>query len=132
MKARLAAALARAGEVAQQLADPATARDSAKLKTLGREYARLERIRKLGAQYEKLVNEREQARDLAADPDPQLAELAQADLERVEPELEVVENALRELLIPPDPFDARDTIVEIRAGTGGDEAALFAADVLRM
>ncbi|MDH5551592.1 MAG: peptide chain release factor 1, partial [Gemmatimonadota bacterium] len=45
---------------------------------------------------------------------------------------EVVENALRELLIPPDPFDARDTIVEIRAGTGGDEAALFAADVLRM
>jgi len=132
MKARLAAALARAAEVEQQLADPATARDSAKLKTLGREYARLERIRKLGAQYEKLVNERGQARDLAADPDPQLAELAQADLERVVPELEDVENALRELLIPPDPFDARDTIVEVRAGTGGDEAALFAADVLRM
>lgn len=132
MKARLAAALARAAEVEHQLADPVTARDPAKLKTLGREYARLERIRKLAAEYEKLLNELEQARELATDPDLQLAELAQADVERLEPTLEEVEHSLTELLIPPDPLDTRDTIVEIRAGTGGDEAALFAADLVRM
>ena len=99
---------------------------------MGREHARLDRIRKLASEYDKLRGERSQAEELLDDADPQLVELAQADLERVVPRLSQVEQELQHLLIPPDPLDDRDTIVEIRAGTGGDEAALFAADLLRM
>jgi peptide chain release factor 1 len=132
MEARLEAALARAAEIERELADPRTVGDPAKLKSLGREHGRLERIRRLAAEFERLSSERAQARELLDDPDPQLAELARADLERIEPRLEVVERDLQDILTPRDPLDDRDTIVEIRAGTGGDEAALFAADLLRM
>ena len=132
MEARLEAALARAAEVERELAEPDTARDPTKLRTLGREYALLERIRRLATDLEKLKNERQQAEDLLHDTDPQLVELARADLERVVPEVDEVAAELEDLLVPRDPLDDRDTIVEIRAGTGGDEAALFAADLLRM
>jgi peptide chain release factor 1 len=132
MRARLEAALARAAEVERQLADPDTARDPAKLKTLGREFARFERIRRLAAALDKLESERQQVEDLVHESDPQLVELARADLERVVPEIEEVSAELEDLLVPRDPLDDRDTIVEIRAGTGGNEAALFAADLLRM
>jgi peptide chain release factor 1 len=132
MEARLAAALARAADVERELADPATARDPAKLKALGREHARLEPIQKTAARHQKLRDELEQAEELARDSDPALAELAQADLDRLAPEVATLEAELLQLLVPPDPLADRDTIVEIRAGTGGDEAALFAADLLRM
>jgi peptide chain release factor 1 len=69
---------------------------------------------------------------MARDPDPELVELAVADVERLTPEIAGLEGELQTLLVPPDPLDDRDTIVEVRAGTGGDEAALFAADLLRM
>ena len=132
MEARLKAALARAAEVERELADPTTASDPGKLKSLGREHVRLERIRRLAAEADRLRSERVQAEELLEDADPQIAELARADLERIEPRAEIVEQELRALLLPRDPLDDRDTIVEIRAGTGGDEAALFAADLLRM
>ncbi len=132
MEARLQAALDRAAEVERELADPATAKDPAKLKALGREYSRLERIRKVAAQFHKLSGDLAQAEELARDEDAALAELAQADVEQLRPEVEKLEAELQDLLVPPDPLDDRDTIVEIRAGTGGDEAALFAADLVRM
>jgi peptide chain release factor 1 len=132
VEARLEAALARAAEIERELADPATARDPVKLKTLGKEHARLERIRQAAARLDKLSDELAQARELARDPDPQLKELARADIERLGPQVEAARAQLNELLLPRDPLDDRDTIVEIRAGTGGDEAALFAADLLRM
>ncbi|GBD31117.1 MAG: peptide chain release factor 1 [Gemmatimonadales bacterium] len=132
MDPRLDAALERAAEVERELADPKTARDPARLKALGREHARLSRIREAARKLERLNRELEQAKDLARDPDPALAELARSDIERLEPLIERAENELRELLLPHDPMDDRDTILEIRAGTGGDEAALFAADLLRM
>lgn len=69
---------------------------------------------------------------MSQEPDPELVELALADVERLTPEISRLESDLQAGLIPPDPLDNRDTIVEIRAGTGGDEAALFAADLLRM
>ena len=132
MDDRLRQALARAEEVGRQLADPATARNPAKLKALGREHAQLEAIRVTHLRIERLEAERGQAREVLADKDPELAQLARADLERVGPELERLETELDELLTPSDPFDDRDAIVEIRAGTGGDEAALFAADLFRL
>ena len=132
LEARLEAALARAAEVETALADPATARDPQKLKALGREHARLERIRHTALRRDKVAHELAQSGELARDGDPALVDLARADLERLEPELEALNEELEHLLVPPDPLDDRDAIVEIRAGTGGDEAALFAADLLRM
>jgi peptide chain release factor 1 len=132
MEARLKAALARADEVEREMAEPTTLRDPAKLKALGREHARLDRIRRVSQRLDKAAADLEQAQELSRDPDPQLADLARADIERLAPAVAALAGELDELLVPPDPLDDRDTIVEIRAGTGGDEAALFAADLLRM
>jgi peptide chain release factor 1 len=120
VEARLAAALARAEEVERELADPAVARDPQKLKALGREHVRLERIRQTARRLEKLTTQLRDARELARDPDPALAELARGDLEQLAPEAEAAGRELDELLIPPDPLDDRGVIVEVRAGTGGD------------
>ena len=132
MEARLRQALARAEEVAHELADPETARNPAKLKQLGREHARLDAIRQSHVRLERLQRELAQVREVLHDRDPELSQLARADVERLQPEVERLERELGELLAPTDPLDDRDAIVEIRAGTGGDEAALFAADLFRM
>ncbi len=102
------------------------------LKQLGRENAQLETIRQTHQRLERLQGELSQAREVLADRDPELSELARSDVERLKPEIDRLEAELDELLTPSDPFDDRDAIVEIRAGTGGDEAALFAADLFRM
>ena len=86
----------------------------------------------MAARLEKLSEELSQAREMSQEPDPELVELALADVELLTPEISRLESDLQAVLIPPDPLDNRDTIVEIRAGTGGGEAALFAADLLRM
>src|SRR2546425_4200761 len=132
MEARLRQALARAEEVARQLADPETARNPAKLKQLGRERARLDAIRQTHDRLERLRQELAQAQEVLQDRDPELSQLARADVERLRPPIAQLERHLTELLTPIDPLDDRDAIVEIRAGTGGDEAALFAADLFRM
>jgi peptide chain release factor 1 len=132
VEARLRQALARAEEVAHELADPETARNPAKLRQLGREHARLDSIRQTHTRLEQLQDELAQAREVLHDKDVELAHLAKADVERLRPEIARLEHELAELLAPSDPLDDRDAIVEIRAGTGGDEAALFAADLFRM
>src|SRR5438445_9474059 len=132
VEARLRQALARAEEVAQELADPDTARNPAKLKQLGREHARLDQIRQTHERLDRLERELAQAREVLQDRDPELSQLARADVERLRPEIERLERRLADLLTPADPLDDRDAIVEIRAGTGGDEAALFAAELFRM
>jgi peptide chain release factor 1 len=132
MDARLRQALERAAEVERQLADPAVARDSAQLQSLGREHARLAPIARLAERLARLESELEQARELADEADPELVALAHADMARVPDEIAAVSAELQALLIPRDPHDDRDAIMEIRAGTGGDEAALFAADLYRM
>src|SRR5947209_8392237 len=132
MEARRRQALARAEEVARELADPETARNPAKLRQLGREHARLDQIRQGHDRLDRLREELGQAREVLQDRDPELSQLARADLERLRPEIARLEQRLTELLTPVDPLDDRDAIVEIRAGTGGDEAALFAAELFRM
>jgi len=132
MEVRLRQALARAEEVARLLADPKTARIPAQLKQLGREHARLEAIRQVHDRLARLQEELAQAWEVVQDSDPELSQLARHDVERIRPEIERLESHLSELLVPPDPLDDRDAIVEVRAGTGGDEAALFAADLFRM
>ena len=132
MDARLRQALARAEEVAQRLADPSAAKDPSAFRALGREHSRLEPIIRTAGKLARLQDELAQAREMAHEADPELVALARADLPRLEAETTRLEAELQSLLIPRDPLDDRDAIVEIRAGTGGDEAALFAADLERM
>jgi peptide chain release factor 1 len=132
LRQALAQALARADEVARQLADPQTARSPGKLKQLGRENSRLDAIRQAAARFERLEDELQQSKDVLAERDTELAQMARQEIDKLKPQIETVEGQLVELLTPTDPLDDRDAIVEIRAGTGGDEAALFASDLFRM
>jgi peptide chain release factor 1 len=132
MENRLRQALARAEEVAQALADPDVSRDPARLRSLGREHTRLVPVVKAAERLARLRDELQQARELAGEADPELVALARADLNRLGPAIEDLQAELHELLLPRDPHDDRDAIVEVRAGTGGDEAGLFAAELGRM
>ena len=133
MEARLRQALQEAEEVARALADPSVGKDPDKLRSLGREHTRLAPVVRLADRLTRLQDELEQAQGLAVeDPDPELMALVKADLDRLPAEISQLTAELHELLLPRDPHDDRDAIIEIRAGTGGDEAALFAADLYRM
>ena len=132
MEARLRQALQQAEEVARALADPGVGKDPEKLRSLGREHTRLAPVVRLADRLARLQDKLEQARGLAEEPDPELIALVKADLTRLPAEISAITEELHELLLPRDPHDDRDAIVEIRAGTGGDEAALFAADLYRM
>jgi peptide chain release factor 1 len=132
MEPRLRQALQRAEEVGKALADPEVARDPAKLKSLGREHTRLAPVVRLAERLQRLQKDLEQAREVAGEADPELVALAKADLARLPSEISGISEELQALLVPRDPHDDRDAIIELRAGTGGDEAALFVADLYRM
>ena len=122
----------RALEVA--LGDPATAADPAKLTKLSREHAALSRLDRAYQAYKATLKDIAEHRAILAnrDEDPDLVELAEQELEGLEQKLVHKEQQVKLLLVPPRPEDSRNTIVEIRAGTGGEEAALFAAEIFRM
>ena len=120
-------------EVTELMSRPEVATDRARMAELGREHAGLKEVVRTIDRYRHLMAEREDLREMAASgEDPELAEMARAELEEIEKKLPVLEEELRFLLIPKDPEDSKDAIVEIRAGTGGDEASLFAGDLFRM
>lgn len=132
MDIRLRQALARAEEVARELTDPALAGDPTRLKALGREHARLTPIVRAADLLARAAQSLAEARELADSGDPELIALAAEDLATLPARVEALEREVAELLVPRDPHDDRDAIVEIRSGTGGDEAALFAGDLMRM
>ncbi|HWN17861.1 MAG TPA: peptide chain release factor 1 [Gemmatimonadales bacterium] len=132
MEARLRQALLQAEEVNRALADPGVGKDPDKLRSLGREHTRLAPVVRVAERLARLEDELEQARGLAEEPDLELVALARADMARLPAEIAALTAELHELLLPRDPHDDRDAIMEIRAGTGGDEAALFGADLYRM
>lgn len=119
-------------EIAQRMADPEIVSDPDRLAELAREHAELEEIVTLYRRYRQARAELDQAESLLEDSDPELRELAEAEVVRLREHLDDLEVQLRQLLLPRDPRDQRDVIVEIRAGTGGEEAGLFAADLYRM
>src|SRR5579862_6364825 len=102
MEARLRQALARADEVARQLADPEIARNPAKRKALGREHARLDAIRQTASRLERAEQELGGARDVLHDRDAELAQLARTDVERLRPEIDRLTRELADLLAPSD------------------------------
>ncbi|MCX7868614.1 MAG: peptide chain release factor 1 [Terrimicrobiaceae bacterium] len=106
--------------------------DPAQARSILRERGRLADILSKAADWERARLHLEEARQLAGAPDAGLAEMAAAEIAALESTLPQLEKALRAALLPPEPGEDRDAIVEIRAGTGGAEAALFAADLCRM
>ena len=123
---------ARFGELERLLAEPDVARDPRKLRDLSRERARLATTVETAAEYRRVAQTLADDREALGSGDADLAELAQAEIAELEPrELELAA-ALKKLLLPRDPDDDKNVIVEIRGGVGGEEAALFAADLYRM
>jgi peptide chain release factor 1 len=122
----------RAGELDQLLADPAVATDPVRLQEYGRERAELEEVVATYAEFRATEQAIEETQALAGDPDPEIAALAEDELRTLRARREQLLSHIKSLLVPKDPNDEKNVIVEIRAGTGGEEAALFAADLFRM
>ncbi|RME07164.1 MAG: peptide chain release factor 1 [Anaerolineae bacterium] len=99
---------------------------------LARERADLEPIIKKASEYRQMLKDLEEARSLLESDDPEMAELAEMEIAELEARLPALEREIKSMLLPKDPRDSRNVIMEIRAGTGGDEAGLFAADLFRM
>jgi peptide chain release factor 1 len=119
-------------EVARLMADPAVASDHVQLADLAREHSELEEMVALYREHQTAQQELDEARSLLREHDLELQELARGEVARLEERLTELEKKLHVMLLPADPRDKRNVIVEIRAGAGGDEAGLFAADLYRM
>ncbi|MGQ0643078.1 MAG: peptide chain release factor 1 [Gemmatimonadaceae bacterium] len=129
---RLAEAIERAATVERELSDPATVRDAKRMASLGREHQRLQTTVQLADRLRKADNELVEARELVETDDADLAAEARNEVGRLTTLIAELEAQAKPLLIPHDPLNDRPCIVEIRAGTGGDEAGIFAADLHRM
>ncbi|HWE51610.1 MAG TPA: peptide chain release factor 1 [Bryobacteraceae bacterium] len=123
---------ARFDELTAQMADPAVISDGGEYRKISKARSDMEEIVAKFRQYRQADDEMEQARGMLTDSDPDLREMAQLEVERLEPAIKQIEEDLRILMLPKDPNDEKDCVLEIRAGTGGDEASLFAAEVFRM
>lgn len=120
-------------ELMAQLAKPEVLADPQQFQRLARAQADLEEIVAKYRQYRSIEQEIKDVRALLEDgAEPEMREMAEEELRRLQPLREKVEEELRALLLPKDPMDSKDVIMEIRAGTGGEEAALFAGDLYRM
>lgn len=119
-------------EVEGLLSDPTIISDQKRYRELAKEHADLTGVVSVYGQYKQVCNEIEGNRELLQDNDPEMKELAKAELPELEKQQSELEEELRLLLVPKDPNDEKNIILEIRAGTGGDEAALFSADLFRM
>jgi peptide chain release factor 1 len=122
----------RAAELEQKLADPAVVSSPSEYASLAKELARVRPAAETAARYRSILVSIEEARALRSDPDEDVRELAATELAELETERETLEGEVRLLLVPGDPNDEKNVILELRAGSGGDEAALFAGDLLRM
>src|SRR5262245_17308940 len=120
-------------EVGQLLAQSETVKDIKKFSQLSKEYRDLEKIVVKYNQYKDARNHLQQAKEvLQKEKDEELRELAKMEIDELTPRIESVEREIKDLLIPKDPNDDKNVMLEIRAGTGGDEAAIFAGDLWRM
>ncbi|HOM28555.1 MAG TPA: peptide chain release factor 1 [Deltaproteobacteria bacterium] len=119
-------------EISSLLADPEVLKDPTRYAELAKEHANLGGIVEPYGRLKEILASLEESSSMLEDPDPEIRSLAREELAALEREKELLETRIRCLLLPRDPNDERHVILEIRAGTGGDEAALFAADLFRM
>ncbi len=132
IQARLESVSERHEEIAALLGEPDTINDQDKFRDLSREYSQLEPIVNAFNEYSKTNESLINAKEMAQDSDPDMREMAAEELPELQSRLEQLESELQTLLLPRDPRDEYNAFLEIRAGTGGDEAAIFAGDLLRM
>lgn len=133
MMAKLGQYEDRYAELQRAVLDPDLVRDQQRYRDTMREHAHVGEIVNAYHEYAELVRKRDEARELAhEESDPELRAMAGEEAESLDAELERKEAHLKILLVPKDPIDDKNTIIEIRAGTGGEEAALFASDLYRM
>ncbi len=120
-------------ELGQKLTDPEVIADVKSFVQYNKEYKELEPIIETSERYRTALANLAEAKDvLVNDKDEEMREMAREEIAELEPAIEKMEEDIKILLIPKDPQDAKNAIVEIRGGTGGDEAAIFAGDLLRM
>jgi len=132
LEAKLRALEGRAGELSRQLADPDVTTDLTRFRDLGRAYNEVEAIVAKFDEYKKVRSDLDGARELATGSDPELREMADEEARGLERTLDGLEHELKRMLLPKDPNDEKSVVLEVRAGTGGDEASLFAAELFRM
>jgi len=132
LEQRMAEAEGRIAQLDEQLSDPAVHRDQDRLRTLGQERSALEPVVRAAAELRGVVRDLKQAREVLEDGDLELRELAQDEATELEQRFEGVALRVRELFLPKDSMEDRPAVVEVRAGSGGDEAGLFASDLMRM
>ena len=132
LRERLENLTERQEEVSALLADPDVIGSQERFRALSKEYAELEPLVAAYRQYRGTEVDLGNAREMVEDSDPELRALAQEEIERVNRRRETLEHELQRLLLPRDPADERNLFLEVRAGTGGDEAAIFAGDLFRM
>ena len=119
-------------EVTRQLADPAVTADGEQYRKAAKAHSELSEIVSKYREWKHVSSALEQARGMLSDSDPELREMANAEIVGLEPRLAEIEDELKVLLLPKDPNDEKNVVLEIRAGAGGDEATLFASEVFRM
>jgi peptide chain release factor 1 len=120
-------------EVAQQIVQPEAVSDQKRFMKMSKEYKDLEKIVVQYRAYQQLLEEIENAKQvIATEKDEDFREMAKGELDELLPRRDALEETLKEMLMPKDPNDSKNVILEIRGGTGGDEAAIFAGDIFRM
>lgn len=130
--AKLEGLIERHEEIQALLSDPAVIGDQDKFKALSKEYSELEEVTSTFKAYQQAEDDFSMAEEMLKDEDPDMREMAQEEFKDTKKSLEALDKDLEVLMLPKDPNDGRDVYLEIRAGAGGDEAAIFAGDLFRM
>src|SRR5580692_7235027 len=132
IESKLQQAEKRYQELSDRLIHPETFSNSTELQKIAKERADLENLVRKIKEYRQFSQEKDETRSFLEGPDPEMKSLAQIEFPILEKKVEEIEKELKKLLIPRDPNGDKNAIMEIRAGTGGEEAAIFAADLFRM
>jgi len=119
-------------DIQEKLSDPATVTDVKKYSKLNKEYKDLQEIINYYHQYRLVIENLKSAHDMLKDKDKEMREMARIEVELLLREKDELEESIKIMLIPKDPEDSKDVVLEIRSGTGGDEASIFAGDLYRM
>jgi len=122
----------RFNDIEKQLYDPEVINNRGKYENLLKERRGLQKIITAYGNFKKLIKEKNDNKLLLNDPDMEIRGIAREELDRLEKEIQILEDEMKILLLPPDPLDGKDIFLEIRSGTGGEEAALFALELMRM
>tara|TARA_B100000287_G_C20640718_1_gene783353 strand:+ start:32 stop:1099 length:1068 start_codon:yes stop_codon:yes gene_type:complete len=132
LKKKLKAVIEKYNSLSEQMADRAVLADQKKLTAIAKEHRSLEQIVNVGENYIDIINQIDDVNEILKENDKEFQQIAQEELTNLYQEKEKLEDKIKVLLLPKDPNDDKNLILEIRAGTGGDEAALFASDLFRI